>query len=292
VPDPVSAAAAKAVVKGAAKAVAKEKQPGLIKRVLGPPADAIGEQLATYVKFRGDNAMQILENAAAKANLDESGSVPPRVAWTILNDGSWCDDPVMVEYLGGALASARTGGRDDRSARWASLVTHMSAYEIRAHYIVYRAIREVHRGGRDTLPDSHGGLAYQHISQIPILMDLSDFASAMEFTEGENPDLLLAHAVQGLRRENLVRKISYCDADASDRKYVDDAPFSDASISVIPSLDGAELYLFAFGQSHRDALELVSEDWSDEVGVEGARVPRTQSQRAMRTKLFGRPRPY
>ena len=40
-----------------------------------------------------------MNNAAKKIPEGEDGSVPPRVLAGIVNDGSFCDDEVAVEYL-------------------------------------------------------------------------------------------------------------------------------------------------------------------------------------------------
>src|SRR6185295_7148801 len=121
-------------IAAAGKALSKPTKDGLLHRVLGPPADALGETLARWVDFRTANVGRVLDAADRKLGNrgDGPGQVSPRVASQVLEEGSYCDEDVMVEYLGGVLASARTDvGRDDRGTRWVRIVTGLSSYEIR-----------------------------------------------------------------------------------------------------------------------------------------------------------------
>lgn len=87
------------------------------RKVLGRSLDVVGETLERWTTLRLENVARITENAAKKAgdSLDREGTVPARVAMRIFEKGSYSDDQLVVEYLGGVLASSRTElGRDDR----------------------------------------------------------------------------------------------------------------------------------------------------------------------------------
>lgn len=175
--------------------------PGLVKRVLGPPADKIGEALAHYVEFRAQNTLRILEAAAAKTDLDEPGEIPPRVAGALLDAGSYCDDDIMVEYLGGVLASARTPvGRDDRAARWTNLVTDLAAYDVRLHYVLYQAARDAWLDDTE-VEWTHANTFNEH--QHLVVVDLDDLRTAMDFTEDEDWEALLSDSAISLLRVGL-----------------------------------------------------------------------------------------
>ncbi len=92
----------------------------------------------------------IAEKASAKAIEDgRGGTVHLRVAYSILEDGSLCDDELMAKYLGGVLAGSRSpNGRADRAITWCRCIGSMSWLQARAHFLPYRewAGRRVHSG--------------------------------------------------------------------------------------------------------------------------------------------------
>lgn len=101
--DPVGgAAAAYAIMKAAS-------------RVLGPASDEVAESFRRWTAVRVGNTSRIVKNAEAKvADPESPGAVPMRVMMQVAEDGSYSDEGVVVEYLGGVLASSRTEeGRDD-----------------------------------------------------------------------------------------------------------------------------------------------------------------------------------
>ena len=77
-----------------------------IGKLLGPTADYLGDGLRDLLtRRRGESIGRIFSNASTKlgSQLDEPGQVPPRVLKTVLNEGSYCEDPVALEYFGGVL---------------------------------------------------------------------------------------------------------------------------------------------------------------------------------------------
>ena len=109
-------------------------------RVLGPSADAVGEALRRYTEYQLRNVQRIVECADAKASsLEEGAKVNVRVAHVVLTDGSYCDDELVANYLGGLLAGSRSPeGGDDRAVSWSKIVTSLSSLQVRAHYLLYR----------------------------------------------------------------------------------------------------------------------------------------------------------
>jgi len=83
------------------------------------------------------------------------------------------------------------------------LVKRLSNYQVRAHYIAYRMIRE------KTRPHEYG----KKILMIPgsFKMTPEEFAVAMEFNQDENRkrDVLVEHIMLGLVREDLVSGGTY-----------------------------------------------------------------------------------
>ena len=69
-----------------------------IAKLLGPTADYLGEGLRDLTRRRLESIGRIFSNASAKLGdqLDAPGQVPPRVLRTVMNEGSYCEDPVSA----------------------------------------------------------------------------------------------------------------------------------------------------------------------------------------------------
>ena len=83
-----------------------------IAKLLGPTADYLGEGLRDLTQRRVESIGRIFSNASKRlgSRLDKPGQVPPRILKTVINEGSYCEDPVALEYFGGVLASSRDRG--------------------------------------------------------------------------------------------------------------------------------------------------------------------------------------
>lgn len=219
-----------AVLGGSAAVVAK---------VLGPTADYVGEGLKLWAEARVNNMKAIFASAERKlgARLDSEGTVPPKVLKEILQEGSYSDDPVGVEYWGGILASSRTeNGQDDRGASWAKLLAGLSSYTIRAHFVLYAIFAREFSGesisGSDTLR-SHR-----------IWIDREEFVAAIGLSEEQDlpvVDSVLAHVFFALHQFDLLGESHW------NARLEDGAP---RGVVAAPSASGAELLLWALGEGH------------------------------------------
>jgi hypothetical protein len=222
-----------------------------ISRLLGPTADFLGEEMKEFAKRRKETIGKSFCNGAEKANLDEYGAVPPRVVRDIVNQGSFQDDDLAVEYFGGVLASSRTPcKRDDRSATFTGLVSRLSTYQIRSHFIFYSVLRSLH------LNDKHAGLASSAGRQrLKTYIPFGPYADAMAFIDGERTQFgsIIEHIMWGLRNEGLVDNFSYGNALAG---------YSDLSHGIVfePTVLGAELFLRAHGKQSPQASEIFRPD--------------------------------
>ena len=196
----------------------------------------------------------IFSNASTKlgSQLDEPGQVPPRVLKTVLNEGSYCEDPVAVEYFGGVLASSRTErGRDDRGARVAKVVDNLSTYQLRTHYLIYSSIANLFAtSGR------RFGTTQDRV-QMQVFLPFAGYFNAMEFSqeEGNNPQML-AHVWHGLFSDGLIDGPWQFGNQRSLRSIFAGAP-SDG-IVCHPSALGAELFLWALGHGNVPLEHLLS----------------------------------
>jgi hypothetical protein len=215
---------------------------GLLTRALGPTADVIGQALAQYADLRIRNVGRIVGRSEKKARESgRSGSVHPRIAHRVLEEGSFCDDSVMADYLGGVLAGSRTpSGRDDRAVVWSNLVTGLSAAQIRLHYLLYRewAVRLHDR------IDLNPGIS-EGREQAVMYADLEPVMLAL-CVEDEDRDIsaVFAHAVTGLVRQGLLEQNYGYGRSGPDNSP--DAPYENV-LTVRPSVAGMELYGWAQG---------------------------------------------
>ena len=124
----------------------------------------------------------------------------PRVSHVLLEEGSYCDNEVMVDYLGGVLAASRTpDGRDDRAVAWSNLVTSLSSLQVRAHYLLYRewAAR------LDDLNDLNLGVDGGR-SQALMQIELEEFYNVLVDESDVELNAALSHSIVGLVRVGLL----------------------------------------------------------------------------------------
>ena len=168
----------------------------VVEKLLGPTAEYIGGGLRNWTERRVQNVVSIFTKTTAKlgADIDKPGAIPPRVLKNVLDEGSYCDDPLMAEYFGGVLASSRSQvGRNDRGVYWSSLVARLSIYQVRSHFLVYRAIYD-----RFKNTDFHFGPDDR--SKLAILLPFPEYIRSMEFNQEKESQVnaLLGHIFHGL----------------------------------------------------------------------------------------------
>jgi hypothetical protein len=201
----------------------------LLARVLGPSADAVGEAVRRYPAYRLRNVARIVECADAKSSSPGEGAVVNlRVAHVVLADGSYCDDELLANYLGGLLAGSRTPeGGDDRAVSWSKVVTSLSSLQVRAHYLIYRewAARLRIIGVYEL------GVAAGRI-QATMEMSSGEFAKLLAGDSEVPENDAVSHAIGGLIRVGLL-----------DDNFLYNAEL----VRVTPSTAGLELYGWAQG---------------------------------------------
>jgi len=227
----------------------------LVEKLLGPTADYLGDGLKELTKKGVTNLSNIFKNAEHKIGKDinEPGGVPPKVLKGILSEGPWCEEELQVEYFGGELASSRSGiSRDDRGAYFTSLISRLSTYQLRAHYISYQAFKKTF-DGIDT-NQGHSG----YLKELEIFIPLETYIKSMDFSEGEMETVprLISHAFWGLVNENLISSYFYGPSDAMNDSFLRDrdscpnSTFMEATergIKVAPSALGFELMMWVYG---------------------------------------------
>lgn len=216
-------------------------------KLLGPTAEYLGGELQEFTKKRIENVGKIFSNAETKLgkNIDLPGRVPPKVLKTIVNEGSYCEDDIAVEYFGGILASSRTDlGRDDRGARIAKILDGLSTYQIRTHYLIYTYVRKLFH-------DSEYLFNQEDRPKMEIFIPFDSYFLSMQFDENEMKQVvaLVNHSFFGLNTEDLIETFYY-GPEEHIKKSCSDAV--GGGIIVQPSAFGAEMYLWGYGEGNQD----------------------------------------
>jgi len=274
VPDPITGTViAKAI--GEAGSENATVSSNLILRILGPAADEFGQALSRSIAYRTRNFGRIADKAAKKASADlERGIVNPRVAYVLLDEGSLCDDELMAEYLGGVLAGSRTpDGRDDRAVMWSRVITGLSAFQVRAHYLLYRE-------WADRLHGVEGVtfFRYSEFEQASLTVDAGEF---QEVLVGDRvtprASAIANHAIIGLHNAGLISNYSVAERPKAKLGGVT----ADLTLTVIPSLYGMELYAWAQGMP-----DMIPRDFTSEAVVFEAEDPIPRLTRVLLPNLL------
>jgi hypothetical protein len=207
----------------------------------------------------------------------------------VLEQASWAEDDIVVEYLGGVLAGARTDDhRDDRAVVQTALISRLSSYALRLHYLVYAGIGHHGRGQRLLrLGDATDRLSIGVAAPYPILAEVF----------GDDPRGVwpkVQHAGRALVREGLLStdlslwgtpdvvpgwaRTGDDDLDAVKARMLAgdiDAGVRASAFVGGATMDGAELFLWGRGEPDRPLDHLFAPDFGphdDVPGVE-ATVP-------------------
>jgi hypothetical protein len=228
-----------------------------VQKLLGPTADYLGQGLRDFTQKRVQTIGQIFHNAELKLGdkLETPGEVPPKVLKAVIDEGSFSNDALAVEYLGGILASSRTEhGRDDRGARIAKVTDSLSTYQLRTHYLIYATVRVL-------FAKSNLSLNMNGRPKMQVFIPTSEYLAAMDFSEAEKLqfDSLLVHIFFGLHGDNLLEGHWQCgDKDTIIPLF---AGATEGGIVCQPSALGTELFLWAFGHADKPLDYLFSPEF-------------------------------
>lgn len=234
-------------------------------KLLGPTAEYLGSELQEFTKKRINNVGTIFKNAEDKLGekINEPGAIPPKVLKTIINEGSYSEDGIAVEYFGGVLASSRSEfSRDDRGARVAKALDSLSSYQLRCHYLIYSSIANLFKE-TDSSFSQHDGRA-----KLEIFMPLNEFATSLDVTQKEwdNPQLM-THIFHGLASDGLITD-NWAFGSIEALKTVSRSErIKEAGVICSPTASGAELFLWGFGCGSYHLDHIFTKAFSS--GIEG-----------------------
>jgi hypothetical protein len=237
---------------GAGLAVLGSKD--LLDKVLGPTAEYFGGEVKGLVQKCNLNLDNIFIKAKNKLGdrLDEEGSVSPRILKNIIDEGRFCEDDLAAEYYGGVLASSKSSqGRDDRGIALIAIIKSISVYQLRLHYLVYYILKKVgHKNNRIGIEEER--------SKNRIFLPYEVFLQALELSDGEDPEVILSHAVSGLVRNELVGSFYQYGSQSYLLSWFPNCP-KQGGLIIEPSMIGAELFLWAEGINKVDSAEILNE---------------------------------
>jgi hypothetical protein len=219
------------------------------RKLIGPTLELLGKELLPSLTERGlNNLGRVLQNGYDKlgSRADEDGQVPPRVLKAAVEEGLFAEDEIVVEYLGGVLASSRGGNtRDDRGVAYLALVSRLSAYDLRLHYIMYSALHQRLVGQAVDL----GSLRFL-MEPGATFLPLASLNEAMDFTSEEGSMELLDHSVVILHKEGLISEFA-CGPDG----YMSETlGVAEGGVVFTPSALGIHLFLWAHGLTRFEAF--------------------------------------
>jgi len=255
----------------------------LIIRVLGPSADYWGEGLKNFNEKIVNNIKKICAKAHFKLgpDINDTDSVPPRVAKDIFENGGMCEDELLIEYYSGLLASSRTDcSRDDRVLSLLGLLRTMSTYQIRSHYIIYSIFRSKFIRKEVNLQVA------SEASKLAVFIPINVYANAMEFNGSENLNIILPHSLNTLSLNNLIgNNYFFGDQNFLLKQFPDNQIIKGAGIIVTPSPIGAELYLAIQGKRECTVNDIFSDKWnlntSINIQIDSGSEPIYSDQNAM-----------
>ena len=121
-----------------------------------------------------------------------------------------------------------------------SLISRLTTYQLRTHYLFYHSIKNTFNGGKIYICDS------KQRSRLELFVPINTYYSAMDFSKDEMPNSgnLLVHSIWGLDREGLIENFAYGNEEFLKSKGAD---VKGHGILFRPTILGIELFLWAYG---------------------------------------------
>lgn len=213
-------------------------------KILGPTADYLGSGLKEFTQARINNLNKITEKAAKHLGneINQPGSVPPRVFKEIIENGSLNSDELSAEYYGGILASSRSSlPRDDRSVPILDLIKSLSNYQIRSHYVIYQIIRKEFTGSTLSLSAK--------ANLFEVYIPLKVYHAAMNIEPQENFENIVTHSIYGLSAKGLIaQQFRYGSIEHLQQMVSNPDIIIEPGMIIQPTALGSEVFLWANGK--------------------------------------------
>ena len=248
----------------------------ILTKLLGQTADYIGGEIKNLVEKCNVNIGDIFIKAYRKlgTRVEEPGTVNPRVLKSVFDEGRFCEDDLVKEYFAGVLASSRTSdGKDDRGVTNSKLISNLSSFQIRTHYIFYTMLRKAFMPHRPVI--SPGTDRRMMFIYIPTETYFSMMGILDDYPHHNERINILSHSMNGIRRNDLIEdNFTYGGKELFELdmiKYrfpeypLHEAILCDHGITFQPTPGGMELYLWANGLGRYTHFQFLDENIQVEV---------------------------
>jgi hypothetical protein len=223
-----------------------------IEKLLGPTVEYYGEELRDYFKKRrAQNCNNILEKSIKLlgSRLENIGSISTRIVGHLLTDGSFIENELMQEYYAGIIASSRTNDPiEDRALIFLKLLSEMSHYEIKSHYLFYSKIRDLNLNTRYNIFSS---IESQMIKGYVSYNEFETFLGIKDW-EYYDKKVLLSDIFFRFDKSALIENFIYGNIK---RIRNIDPNTHEGDISFSCSVFGVQFYLWAHGEGLRQASD-------------------------------------
>jgi hypothetical protein len=128
--------------------------------------------------------------------------MPPKLVRSLINEGSFIDDKVAVDYFAGILASSNTAvSQNDQGAFFMKLIDKLSCYQLRTHFLTYGTMKEKFKNYPLEFP-------YEDCDKMELFLPIFFYGKSMKFMKKEMNQLnsLMQHSYEGLADANLIDK--------------------------------------------------------------------------------------
>tara|TARA_B100001094_G_C18195576_1_gene810570 strand:+ start:2581 stop:3366 length:786 start_codon:yes stop_codon:yes gene_type:complete len=238
----------------------------MIAQILGSSAVYFNQDLSPQ---RLENVNRILLKTQEKflECTKQKGQIPPKMVRSLINEGSFADDKVAIDYFAGILASSRNKiGRDDRGISMAKLVDNLSCYQLRSHFLIYSTIRSKFK-------DKRYHFEFDDCERMEIFLPTFFYAKAMKMNKDEFNQVnnLAMHSIQGLANHNLIDKNFYFGYPEHHHQYFKGFDFE--GIICQPTKFGVQLFLWAFGAGNENIEFLFHEKFKPKIKGLPGKIP-------------------
>ena len=235
----------------------------LLSKLLGPSAEYVGGEIKNLIQRCNINIDGIFRRALVKVgpNAENGGIVNTRVLKHILDEGRFCEDPMVAEYYAGILTASR--GEDPTDDRAVGLLTElktMSHYQIKAHYLIYCSIHNLHRSSKMNFAHE------KNLKRIRVLLSYEAFIGSLSLPiDSIHQTDIVLHALSGMAKRGLiVHDYAYS---SSPCWQLGNASISHPAVLVTPTIYGIELFLWAIGSTERSSHRFTQLDLESELST-------------------------
>lgn len=227
-------------------------------QLLSPSAKVFGERIGGLSEVACDNIESVLRKVANKISDDSVGTIPLRVGKSILQEVPYSDNEITQEYFAGVLATSKTQDNiDDRGVYFNDLVSKLSSYQLRAHFIFYSLVNE------KFLNSDLNVQVGKQANDMGIVMSSNEFLDTMNVSESMS-ETISGHIFSGLSKEDLITGAAYGHSDKLNiskvSKIKNNEELESHILKYTPTSLGAELFLWSIGRGDLPAYKFLDID--------------------------------